>query len=393
MHPGNLIMSAPTLYIEKCDSYTSDVKESLLHLLRPFGWPEKAAGKRVAIKVNLLHGASPEKAVVTHPVLVKALSELLVEAGAESVVIGDSPGGLYTVSYLNHVYKLSQLLPCESERVHLNQNVETREGHYENAYLLHSFSYTAYLDDADLLIDFCKLKTHGMMGMSAAVKNMFGTIPGTTKPEYHMRFPNKTDFSKMLLDIYRYWHPDLCIVDAIDGMEGNGPSQGLPRHIGCLIAGTNAVEVDLVCAGIINLKPEDVPTLEVAEQLGLIQADTLDTLTTGGADWRDFVVRDYQNVAVKSDIAFAGKGGPIGRAFRSIARIFLKSRPQVRKKQCIGCAKCFQVCPARAITMKGKKPVIDRSQCIKCFCCQEFCPVGAMKVHRTPLAKLLSKNK
>ena len=386
-------MSTPTVYIEKSDSYTSNVEESLLHIIRPFGWPEKAAGKRVVIKVNLIHGSPPEKAAVTHPILVKALCDLLVEAGAASVVIGDSPGGIYTVPYLNHVYKLAQMTQCESEHVRLNQDVGTRETNYEKAFILHNFAYTSYLDDAELLIDFCKLKTHGMMGMSAAIKNMFGTIPGTTKPEYHMRFPNSTDFSKMLLDIYNYWHPDLCIVDAIEGMEGNGPTQGTPKHVGCLIAGENGLDVDLVCAGIIHLKPADIPLLEVAEQLGLFEKGRQDTLQTGGEDWHDFIQRDYRNVAVKSDIEFGGKGGLFGRGVRSVVRIFLKSRPQVHKKECIGCQKCFQVCPARAITMKDKKPVIDRSVCIKCFCCQEFCPVGAMKVRRTPLARMLSKNK
>jgi formate hydrogenlyase subunit 6/NADH:ubiquinone oxidoreductase subunit I len=85
-------------------------------------------------------------------------------------------------------------------------------------------------------------------------------------------------------------------------------------------------------------------------------------------------------------------------------KLAFNTKPQVKKSECIGCKKCYETCPAKAITMVRSSlnqgatrnisiPSIDRSKCIKCFCCQEFCPVGAMKVHRTPLAKLLSKNK
>ena len=94
--------------------------------------------------------------------------------------------------------------------------------------MLKSFTYTAWLDACDAIIDFCKLKSHGMMGMSAAAKNLFGVIPGTMKPEYHYRFPNMSDFAHMLVDINDYFADKvkLCLVDAVEGMEGNGPTKG-----------------------------------------------------------------------------------------------------------------------------------------------------------------------
>ena len=57
----------------------------------------------------------------------------------------------------------------------------------------------------------------------------------------------------------------------------------------------------------------------------------------------------------------------------------------------MGCGKCREICPAKAITLSRSKPVIDRSRCIRCFCCQEFCPKGAMEQHRPVIARLLSR--
>ena len=73
----------------------------------------------------------------------------------------------------------------------------------------------------------------------------------------------------------------------------------------------------------------------------------------------------------------------------SLKRHITLSVPKLKKKLCIGCNKCGRICPAKAIVIKNGKAEIDRSLCIRCFCCQEFCPVGAMKVHRTWLARIL----
>lgn len=71
----------------------------------------------------------------------------------------------------------------------LNRNFSQSVHHSDSALRAREFAYTSYLDDADVIINLCKLKTHGMMGMSNAVKNMFGIIPGTVKPEFHFKFP------------------------------------------------------------------------------------------------------------------------------------------------------------------------------------------------------------
>ena len=227
----------PDVALKRCQSYhLEEVRAALVEVLAPFGGLSWARpGMRVALKANLLTGAHPDAAVTTHPAVLTALTELLIERGAE-VVIGDSPGGPFTSAIVGRAYALSGLAQCEAAGARLNRNFAQAEARFDAAVSAKSFSYTAYLDEADVILNVCKLKTHGMMGMTAAVKNLFGTVPGTVKTEYHYRFPEQRAFANMLVDLNEYFRPRLNIVDAVVGMEGNGPARGKPRAIGCLLA-------------------------------------------------------------------------------------------------------------------------------------------------------------
>lgn len=214
--------------IVPCRDYAPEtVRPALEAALRPLGgldWVQP--GMTVVIKANLVSMMKPESAATTHPALLSALCELLVARGAR-VIVGDSPGGLYTSAYVNAVYAATGVRAVLETGAQLNQNFAHVHAENPDGAVLKSLDYTAYLDEADAIIDFCKLKTHGMMGMSACVKNLFGVIPGTFKPEYHYRFPAHADFADMLVDLNERFRPRLCLVDAVVGMEGNSPTMGL----------------------------------------------------------------------------------------------------------------------------------------------------------------------
>ena len=381
-------MNYPDVSAVSCHTYNkNEVKIALSALLDSIGGLDFVRdGMCVAIKANLVTFAKPEEAVTTHPSLICALIELLKERGASRVIVGDSPGGLYNSAFLNKVYSVCGLNAVEEAGGELNRNFEQAEARFDNAKVAHTFTYTAYLDEADAIVDFCKLKTHGMMGMSAAAKNMFGVIPGTMKPEYHFRYPTSADFARMIVDIDEHFKEKtaLCIADAIVGMEGNGPTQGTPREIGAILASKCPHKLDMVCAKIIGLDPETVPTLMAARERGLIPDSINDLRVCGDVD--SLVISDYNNVAVRHSLLFDNKS----KLFGKVAKSVLEAKPTVKASECKGCEKCKQICPAQAIIMKDKKPMIDRKKCIKCFCCQEFCPFGAMKVHRSLLAKILT---
>ncbi|MCI8525023.1 MAG: DUF362 domain-containing protein [Oscillospiraceae bacterium] len=376
--------------IVPCRDYApAACREALEAVLAPLGgldWVRP--GMRVAVKANLVSFARPEAAVTTHPALLAALSDLLTERGAQ-VTVGDSPGGLYTAAYVNRLYAAAGYRALEDHGARLNQDFSQREVEFPAGKVCRRFPYTAWLDQADAVIDFCKLKTHGMMALSCAAKNLFGVIPGTKKPEFHFQFANPADFARMLVDLNEYVQPRLSLCDAVVGMEGNGPTAGTPREIGCLAASESAHRLDLLCAALIGLERRDVPTLEAAFERGLIP-QRAGELTVDG-DWQRFMVPDYRRIEAQSSLLFRGQGGALGKLRGAVIQRALCPRPQVRRTVCVGCGKCREICPAKAIAMEKGLPKIDKGRCIHCFCCQEFCPHGAMLQHRTWAARALGR--
>ena len=375
--------------VVKCENYDANtVSAAMKAVLEPLGGLEWVhEGMTIAIKANLVSGMHPDRAATTHPTLLCSLVEMLKSRGAR-VIVGDSPGGLFNHAYVNRIYAATGMKALENAGAELNQDFSQNQVHFDDAKILKDFTYTAWLDKADAVINFCKLKTHGMMGMSAAVKNLFGTIPGTMKPEYHYRFPEIQDFSDMIVDLNCYFKPVLNIVDAVVGMEGNGPTAGTPRKIGLLAASANPYALDVLCAHLIGIEPVQVPTLQAAINRGLVPSDISQIEILG--EYKEYVVNDYRLVTGQRSLQFKKESNNIfGKATAAFLETVLSSKPRVKAEECIGCRECEKICPAKAITMADKKPVIDRKKCIRCFCCQEFCPKGAMKVHRTWIAKLL----
>lgn len=343
-------------------------------------------GMKVAIKVNLVAAGKPESAVATHPAAAAAMARLLIERGAQ-VRVGDSPGGLFNAANLSRVYAATGMLAVEETGARLNRDFSQREADFPEARTLKRFLYTSWLDWADEVVNLCKLKTHGMMGMSCAVKNLFGVVPGTIKPEYHFSHSDPRDFAAMLLDLGDYVHARLNVCDAVVAMEGNGPTAGKPRQVGAILASASAHALDLACAHIIDLPPREVPTLALAQEEGRIPADVREMHIDG--EW--IRAPDFEKVAQRHSTQFDRPiPGPLGPLAGKILRRAMASVPQVVPAQCVGCQKCARLCPAKAISMRGRLPHIHRGRCIRCFCCQEFCPQGAMRVRRAAVARLLN---
>lgn len=374
--------------IYKCNSYENEeVNNVINNIINSFAFIKNIKkGTKVVIKANLVSAMDPSKAATTHPILLEKLTQYFLSKDC-SVVIGDSPGGVYTKAYLNHVYNATKMKDTGAE---LNNNFSTKKTVFEEAKVLKSFEYTSYLDEADLLINFCKLKTHGMMGMSCAVKNLFGTIPGTLKPEYHYRFPNHSDFANMLIDLNEYFKPAINIVDAIIGMEGNGPTMGNPKEIGCVLAAENPYELDYVCAKLIGLSINDVETIKQSVERGLLKENEIEL----NDQIEKYIIKDFK---IKKDINslmfFSNKKGIGGKVISKVSNQIFANKPYLKSKKCIGCGKCANICPAKAIKIENKKAKIDRSKCIKCYCCQEFCPVGAMEVKSSFIMRVLHRKK
>ena len=348
-------------------------------------------GMHVVIKANLVSAMKPDEAATTHPMLISALCEMLIKRGAE-VVVGDSPGGLYNSAFVGRVYNATGMRDVEKVGAKLNSDFSEVRAEFPKGRVLRDFVYTGYLKDADVIINFCKLKSHGMMGMSCAAKNMFGAIPGVIKPEYHFRFPKYEDFADMIVDLDEYFHPVISIADAVVGMEGNGPTAGTPRKMGFLLASRSPHTLDMVAADLIGFTREELPILDAAYRRGLVPNSIEEVKIIGST--QGLHVDEFERVVERRSLEFSGDGKNIfKKLFSKIAASLLRTRPVLKPDACVGCGICAGVCPAKAISIKKKKARIDRKSCIRCFCCQEFCPKSALKVKRTFVANMFHREK
>lgn len=373
--------------VVRCKTYNVEaVKPALEEALNAVnGLDFVMPGMKIIIKPNLVSFKKPDAAATTHPALLEALVEMLLARGAD-VTIGDSPGGPHSLPLLNRVYAATGMDRVEKLGAKLNRNMNEKTVAFPEGKVLKNFTYTEYLDEADAIIDFCKLKSHGMLGMSAAVKNLFGTIPGLKKPEVHYKFQNDAEFADMLVDLNEYFKPRLAICDAVVGMEGNGPTAGTPRQIGAIIASKSTYYADVVGAELIGMNIDGLPTLQAAYERGFAPASSKNLRVYG--DIRALTVDDFKAPPVRG-LSFMRKGNVL----HFISKAALEHKPTLKKRFCVGCGECARMCPAKAIKMKNKKPHINREKCIRCFCCQEFCPRAAMVAHRPLAAKVLNKLK
>lgn len=383
-----MIKKNAAVALSRCESYDKEGLTAVLsEQLRALGiGKDYFRGKKVVLKPNLVRKMDPSRAGTTHPALIEAVSALIKEAGANEVLIAESPGGPYSESALRSIYRGCHAdSAAENAGIGLNFDTSWRQTDYPEGIASKTFHIIAPILDADVIVNLCKLKTHGLTMMSGAVKNYFGTVPGTEKFEMHARFPQIADFSEMIVDLCAMHiarHDTLNIVDAIVGMEGNGPTGGSPRKIGGLITSENPFAADLVGAELIGMSGK-VIMLDRGIARGLTASEpTIIGIDPTELAVPDFVPPDSDRTPILEWLATFWDG----RLMK-----FFEPRPRINQKRCVGCGECVRSCPVHTITVDREKrrAVIHPDKCIKCFCCQELCPKEAVDVKQNFLIKLV----
>jgi uncharacterized protein (DUF362 family)/Pyruvate/2-oxoacid:ferredoxin oxidoreductase delta subunit len=337
------------------------LKSTLFPILNSLAKDLIHPGSRVLIKPNLLAPSTPDKAVVTHPLMVKAAVEYVLENGGRPCV-SDSPamGSFDKVIRESGLKSVLQGLPVEIREFKKSSEVEVGE----------PFKKIEIAENAlraDVMINIPKLKTHSQMLLTLGVKNLFGCIVGLKKPEWHLRAGvNRKMFAHLLVKIYSSLKPSLTILDGIIAMEGQGPGRsGTPRELGILGVSTDALAMDMTVTHMLGLKPEALLTNKVAMDMGIAPRNI-------SVDGEIPVIRNF-NLPRITDLMF----GP--KKFHGLMRRHLVQKPVVETTLCKLCGECWNYCPAQAITRGEKKIRFDYEQCIRCYCCLEVCPQGALK--------------
>ena len=330
-------------------------------------------GMKVVIKPNLVMAKSPEFSATTHPLVIRGVIRYLREHGITDITVAESSGGLYNAEHMNRVYRTCGMDSLQPD-ARLNTDFTSRTVSCPAGFANRSFNLITPVTEADYIVNICKLKTHAMTGYSGGIKNLFGTIPGLEKPQLHYRWPDIDDFSRMLLEVAQTVNPQLTVIDAIDAMEGNGPTGGTVRPMHMLFAARDFYTQDYFAAKLMGLDPMGVSMIRQAVERGLAHPDEI-TLKGGfiPENMAPFRVPDTKSLNFTDSLPKF-----LRKPFFFAAAKILKSYPILKKEDCIGCGKCADNCPQRCIEA-GSPYRISQNHCLHCGGCYKSCPVQAVE--------------
>ena len=358
---------------EACTSYSDALDGTLERLLAPLGGMAAFVrpGQAVLIKPNLLTDRAPEEAVTTHPELVRAIIRSVRARGGKPSV-ADSPA---SAAKLEQVWEKTGFRAlCETEDVPL-LNLERAGSQLCTADGI-SFHVAKPVLEADVLINVPKIKAHTLTTLTAAVKNLYGTLPGYQKAQLHMAFPNPAGFGRMLRAIYSKVRPALHVADGVIGMEGEGPSAGKPVALGFLAASTDAEAMDLALCRLLRINPAAVPYLDAAR--------FREPAPKPG-------IPQPAHFRVPSTLGARLIPAPLVRLLGGLIWI----RPSISEAACIRCGRCVKACPVNALSLEPGWTALRLapSKCIGCCCCHEICPQQAISMAQSPTVRLLRRGK
>ena len=321
-------------------------------------------GDRTLLKVNLVSGHDESRAVTTHPAIVSAVIRQVRNAGGIPFV-GDSPALASAVAVARRAGIAKVCAEQHVSIVDLDEPVFVSAARAKRAFRL-----SKQLRQFDVIVNIPKLKTHCLVGMTGAVKNMFGCIPGRLKTGHHLAQPGPIEFSEMLLALHDTVTPKLTVVDGVVGMEGPGPGAGDPRLFGVVVAGPSSIAVDTVCARILGFADKEVSTVWLAQQRNISEA-ALGNIEVRGEQIGEVAIANLKKP--RSSVT-TRLPGPL----MNLGKRLLTPGPAVLQDRCLLCGDCMRICPARAVSMSGHGPRFDSRSCIRCYCCHEICPASAI---------------
>jgi ferredoxin len=242
--------------------------------------------------------------------------------------------------------------------------------------------------DAVFCVNAPKLKTHIETEISGCLKNIFGTADTETRKKCH----NSTSWKRLadaIVDVYSVKPPQFHVMDAIESMEGDGPSHGRPAKTGFVLAGANALAVDWAAAAIMGYdNPADIPLLASVVSRGMGPASRGE-ISLVGAEWDELPLKGFKKSS--------GYVRALPVFLRGVGYRLVSVTPRLDPDKCVKCGICASVCPVGAILLeRGAKagfPSVEKHKCVRCLCCHEMCPTGAMTAHKNLFARLIEKSR
>ncbi len=370
--------------IVRCNDY-SNAKDAIKEAIELIGGLESiiSPGSRVLLKPNVLAIRPPEDAVTTHPAVVSAMCELVSEVGGIPV-IGDGSGAARPdPTTTAEAFRVSGIeaaaSACGAEIINFETSgfVEVDvpgAKHFPRLYI------SKAILEADVIISLPKLKTHELTLYTGAVKNFFGTVPRKVRKQAHY-LEDRDLFGEAVVEIYSFVKPHLAVMDAVVGMEGDGPAGGTPAYMGVVMASYDCVALDVVASELIGFDPLKIPTNKAGLARGF------------GTMHPEIVGTALEEVKVKFVSPTGGIIALIPAFLRKMLRRHLTVKLFINTSKCALCKACVLNCSANAIEEVGEVLKINDEKCIQCYCCRELCPNDAVEIKKSLLVKLVSRGK
>jgi uncharacterized protein (DUF362 family) len=346
-----------------CPATYGNVSEAVDRVFSEFS--VNLSGKKVLIKPNALRSARADEAITTHPAVLRAVVKKVEKLSPAEIIVGDNPG-LISYGANEKTFEETGLMEaaCGYYRNIGGDSVKMAF----NPEFMDTVSVSRAVTDADVIISLPKFKTHGLTTITGAIKNSYGILPGAQKARLHQAAGSPQRFHDVVVDVFKLRVPDLFIVDAVVGMEGNGPASPDLRQIGKILAADNAVAIDAVIAQMMGIEPSRLRFLKKAAGDGL-------------GDYAPKTIEIIGELEPISGFVLPPLDGQAS-AGNSAVRQLLVQRTKLLPRAsdlCTGCGTCVDQCPVGALEMGDDGlPHVDADLCITCFCCQEMCPEKAM---------------
>jgi len=364
--------------ITKCKEYDVNlIQEKIEQLISDlkFKIPPKS---KVLLKPNLLSAVDPSKAVTTHPEIVRAIVRILKKYNCK-ITISDSSSDTGNSSTNRAFVKTGMQKIADEEKVDIISFESTKQiKEKTKGKVLKEILKSELIKKSDIIINLPKMKTHSLAGMTGCVKNMFGALSGGQKQRFHYDYQPLERFIDVIIDIYEANKPTLNIMDAIVGMEGNGPGPGgTPKKVGYILASKNGYALDYIQQRIMGFK-SDTPVIKQAVKRKLFDKTKIK------------IIGKYKNQKFK--VPLSSVQGIKKMLPSSIVGFIIKQlgKKPIFNKKCTRCGECIKICPADALKMKDI-PELAPKKCISCYCCHEVCRYSAIDLEPNLMGKMINK--
>jgi uncharacterized protein (DUF362 family) len=249
-----------SVYFGEAGAYELGTVEKVLEAALEALGKDVSKARTAFLKPNIVRPGKPDTAMITHPVVIEALVNVLRRRGVREIAVGEASSIGVNVEESFRVSGYGAL--CRRLGVPLlNLNeVERRELRWMYGRL----RLPKVALDSDLYINCAKMKTHFHTTVTLGVKNQKGLLLPEDKQFDHL----EVRLHPALAEYARLARPHLTLVDGIVGMEGEGPTKGKPKATGVLVLGSDIYETDFACARFMGVDPMKVRHLAYAVERG-----------------------------------------------------------------------------------------------------------------------------